>query len=233
MTKQEVKKGDFIEIEYVGRLKENGKIFDLTKESVAREEGIYQESTKYKPVILCIGHKEVVSGLDHALAGKFVDEEFNVEVQPEDAFGKKRTDLIKLVPLSFFSQKGVRPVPGIQFSFDGLVGMVRSVSGGRVLVDFNHPLSGKVLIYEVKIIKKIEGTKEKLEGFLGNLMGDKFEVEIKDGHAIVKADIPAKIDKKLAEEVKMRIPEIKLIEFKPKEEQKGIKGTTEIHSSQK
>ena len=51
-----IKSGDFIEIDYVGRIKETNQIFDLTKEDVAREEGINNKSAKYESKIICVGN---------------------------------------------------------------------------------------------------------------------------------------------------------------------------------
>jgi len=230
MSGKNIAKGDFVEIEYVGRIKDSGKIFDLTDSELAKEKGIYQSDARYGPVIICVGYRDVVSGLDDEFIGKEAGTEFDVEVGPEKGFGKKRAELIKLVPLSVFSEKGVRPVPGVQFSFDGVIGIVRSVSGGRILVDFNHPLSGRILFYHIKIVRKIKDDKKKIEGFLRNILKD-FSVEVKDGHAVIRADIKAGADKnlndeakkklregikkKISNEIKKRIPNLKLIEFRP------------------
>ncbi|MBU1203979.1 MAG: FKBP-type peptidyl-prolyl cis-trans isomerase [Nanoarchaeota archaeon] len=232
MVQEEIKKGDFVEIEYVGRIRDTEKVFDLTDAEVAKKEGIYRPDSKYGPVIICVGYRDVVSGLDDGLVGNKIGSEIELEVVPEKGFGKKKTELIRLVPLNIFTERGVRPVPGVQFSFDGVVGTVRSVSGGRILVDFNHPLSGKVLKYYVKIIRSIESDKEKVEGFLRNILKD-FSVEIRDGHAIIFAEIKEGFDKKLSEEIKKRIPTLKLVEFKKKSDGGEKKPIKKVTASQK
>ena len=84
----------------------------------------------------------------------------------EDAFGRKDTKLIQLIPTSKFRQQNIQPFPGLQLNIDGMFGTVKTVSGGRCLVDFNHPLSGKDLVYEVKLTRIVHDSKEKLAALL-------------------------------------------------------------------
>ena len=62
-----MKEGDFVRIDYVGRIKGSGEIFDLTKEDVARKNGIYNPNMNYKPVPIIIGARMVIKGLEDAL----------------------------------------------------------------------------------------------------------------------------------------------------------------------
>ena len=80
-------------------------------------------------------------------------------INAEDAFGKKDAKMIQLIPMSKFRQQKIQPIPGLQLNIDGSFGVV-TVSGGRCLVDFNHPLAGKDLVYDVKINKIVEDDKE-------------------------------------------------------------------------
>ena len=50
-------------------------------------------------------------------------------------------------------------------NFDGKMGKVLSVSGGRVLVDFNHPLAGKEIIYEINVKRIVQNIDEKIKSF--------------------------------------------------------------------
>ncbi|EFK97351.1 peptidylprolyl isomerase FKBP-type, partial [sediment metagenome] len=45
----------------------------------------------------------------------------------------------------------IRPMPGLPVNIDGMYGIIRTVAGGRVIVDFNHPLSGKEIVYNSKL----------------------------------------------------------------------------------
>lgn len=206
-----LKKGDFIEINFIGRLKENNHIFDLTDEKIAKQNNLYNKDLKYKPVIICLGFNDIIKGLDKELIGKDIGK-YKVEIKAEDGFGKKRHDLIKLMPGSLFLKSNIKPVKGLQVNLDGIIGKIISVSGGRCVVDFNHPLSGKDLIYEVDVLRLVNDLKEKVESVL-RLVNDKFEVTIEDNNVIIKG-IKKELQSKLNEELKNRIEEIKTIDFK-------------------
>lgn len=214
---EQIKKQDFIEIEYTGKLKEENLIFDTTDEKVAKENKLHNHD--YGPVILCIGEQQILKGLDKNIEGKEIGNEYNFDIQPEDAFGKKDAKLIQLVPISKFKQQKIQPIPGMQLNIDGVVGTVKTVSGGRTLVDFNHPLSGKELAYKIKVNKKVTDDKEKLSGYLRLSIGTKdFETEITNSNAKIslKNEIPEEVKEKLSKKITELIPNIKKAEFQLK-----------------
>ena len=59
----------------------------------------------------------------------------------------------KLLIPNFRLSQTLNPIPSLPVNIDNLNGIIRTVSGGRVIVDFNHPLSGRVLSYNVKVNK--------------------------------------------------------------------------------
>ena len=213
MTK--VKKNDFIEIDFVAKIKGTNQIFDLTEEKTAKENNMYDDKFTYEPQIICVGKCDVISGLDDFLEGKEVGKSFEVEIEPEKAFGKKNVKLIKLVPLSEFKKRKIIPYPGLKIEFDGYSGVIRTVSGGRILVDFNHPLASKELVYKVKINKIIEDEEDKINGLLKILVGQKDSgLQVETGNVILTLKIPPELQTMLVEEIKKRIPSIKKVEFK-------------------
>jgi FKBP-type peptidyl-prolyl cis-trans isomerase 2 len=155
--------GDFVEIEFVGRIKSTNEIFDLTSEDLARKEGLYSKDHEYKPAFVIIGNHMVIPGVEKELEGMKVGEERTFDVSPKDGFGFRSPKLIKIISLSKFLENRINPVPGTFVNIDGMNAKVQSVSGGRVRVDFNNPLAGKELTYKVKILRKIEKNKEKVE----------------------------------------------------------------------
>jgi FKBP-type peptidyl-prolyl cis-trans isomerase SlyD len=161
-----VERGDFIKIHYTGRLKEGGRVFDTTIEKVAREAGIYEDRFRFREMPIVIGARHVIEGLDEALIGWEVGEKKVIEVPPEKGFGIRDPKLVKVVPLKDFKRQGVNPVPGMRMEADGKIGKVQSVGGGRVRVDFNYELAGKVLEYEVTITEKVNKLEEKIRHLL-------------------------------------------------------------------
>ncbi|MBU7027292.1 MAG: peptidylprolyl isomerase [Theionarchaea archaeon] len=161
-----MEKGDFVTINYTARVKETNKIFDTTFEDVAREEGIHMENAKYGPVTVVLGARHVIRGLEKALLDMDVGEEKEVDIEPEEAFGKRKRSLVTKVPLREFRKHDLLPRPGMQIEINNRWATVRSVSSGRVILDFNHPLSGKVVHYSVELLGTVEDTKEQIEALL-------------------------------------------------------------------
>jgi FKBP-type peptidyl-prolyl cis-trans isomerase 2 len=171
-----ISKKDFVEIEYTGRLKEENIVFDTTDEKVAKENNL--QGGEYGPVVICVGENQVLKGIDKNLEGKEIGKEYSLKIPPEDAFGTKDAKLIQLIPTNKFKQQNIQPMPGMQLNIDGIMGTVKTVSGGRTLVDFNHPLSGREMSYTVKVNKKITDDNEKLAGYLRLSLGTKdFELQ--------------------------------------------------------
>jgi FKBP-type peptidyl-prolyl cis-trans isomerase 2 len=213
-----IKKGDFIELEYTGRIKTDNQIFDTTDETLAKKEGRNTQGMEFGPITICVGEKNVLPTLDAELEGKEIGKEYKVEVSAENAFGKKDAKLVRIVSRSVFTKQKMNPYPGMQIQGEGTFGVVRSVSGGRVVVDFNHPLSGKDLVYEIKIVKKVEDTEKRVECVSKfNLLPSKklYSLEIKEDLLKItsKIDIAEDIKKRFEEKLKKLVPKIKKIEF--------------------
>ncbi len=199
----------FIEVEYTGRLKEDDTVFDTTNEELAKKEGVHNKYASYGLVIVCIGQGQLVKGIEEGLKGK-KEGKYTFDLKPENAFGKKSTQLIQLMPTSKLLKEKIQPVPGLQLNIDGNIATVRSVSGGRTVVDFNHPLAGKEVVYEVEVKRIVTNPKEQIEGLLGRL-GLEASVEVKDK----KADLKTKneLPKESQEELKKYLKELVDVEI--------------------
>jgi FKBP-type peptidyl-prolyl cis-trans isomerase 2 len=169
--------GDFIKIWYIGRV-ENGDIFDLTDEDTAKKEGIYNPKIRYTPVPIILGANFVIPGLEKALLEMKVGDKKTVSVEPKDAFGDRDPKMVRVVPKSAF--KETVPKQGMIVDFSGIKGRIQSVSAGRVMVDFNNPLAGKKLNYEVEIKEKIDAPKDQAGAIFEFLGIENAGIDIKD-----------------------------------------------------
>jgi FKBP-type peptidyl-prolyl cis-trans isomerase 2 len=192
-----IKKNDVIEINYTAKLAEDNQIFDTTEEQVAKDNNLYSEEVKgqFKPLILCVGQGQVIQGLDNSFIGKKSGDNFSIDITSEQGFGKKDPKLIQLVSMSKFKKEKIRPMVGMQVNIDDSQGIIRSVSGGRVVIDFNHPFSGRDLSYNVKIIKTFEENKEKLTLLVKSMFGIESEVKIEGKKADITLKLPANVPK--------------------------------------
>lgn len=155
------KKGDFILVNYVCRVKETGEIVESTM-----GEGHPHEEHPHEPLLVVVGEGWVPKGLDEALEGVEVGQRLEVEVPPSKGFGERDLSKVRLLPLRRFTREGVNPTPGMQVEVNGRPAIVRSVGAGRVQVDFNHPLAGKTLLYEVTVEKALRTRAEKVKALI-------------------------------------------------------------------
>ncbi len=196
-----VQKGDVIRLNYTGKVKETGEIFDTTYEEMAKEAGIYSENAVYGPVPIAVGAGHVLKGLDEQLEGLEVGEKYEIIVPPEKGFGMRDPKLIKTFTLGQFRRQGIYPFPGMPVEIETesgrkLKGKVMTVSGGRVRVDFNHPYAGKHLVYEVEVVEKIEDPIEKVKALIELRMPrvDTEKVIIEVGEKDVTVDFSGLMD---------------------------------------
>lgn len=177
-------KGDLVLVNYVGKT-EDGEIFDLTVEERAQEEEIHREDIQYEPIPVLVGEEYVIEGLDEVLQEMEVGEEREVEIPQEKAYGERDSDKIETYPEKEFQRQDVNPRPGEELMIGNRRGKVLTNNSGRVRIDFNHPLSGEDLEYEVEIIEKVEDDEEKVDKIFQHVVGHG-DYEIEDG--VVKVE---------------------------------------------
>jgi FKBP-type peptidyl-prolyl cis-trans isomerase 2 len=178
-----LQKKDFIEIFFTGKTKE-GEIFDSNIKEDLKKANLNSEP---KPFIFCLGEGMFLNAVDEFLIGKDLGD-YSLNLLPENAFGKRNSALIQVFPARVFKEHKVNPIPGTIFSFDGKLAKVISVSGGRIMVDFNNPLAGKEVNYKIKVIRKVENSDEKVKALNEFLFRRNIEFEIKDNKLILKVE---------------------------------------------
>jgi len=224
---EKVENHDFVEVEYTGKLVD-GTIFDTNVEKVAKDNGIYNEKSSYKPTLVCVGEKQLLPGLDAELPGKEIGKDYSVELNPENGFGKRNVKKIQLVPMATFKEHKLNPYPGMQVDFDGKMGQVMRITGGRVMVNFNHPLAGKDLVYDFNIVRKVTDPKVQLESymkFVTQLPEQMVNISVEDDKATI--ELPFELPEQFHDELTKKLTEVtKLKEVKfAKKEMKAAEGT--------
>jgi peptidylprolyl isomerase len=187
--------GDFVLIEYTVRVKETGNIVDTTSEELARKENIYESGRVYGPVLVVIGKKWINEVVENAIREMNIGEEKTVEVPPEKAFGQRDPSKVRIIPLREFRRRNIGVRVGDVVDFGGAKGVVKSISGGRVVVDFNHPLAGKTLIYKVKVVGKLEEINDKIKALATRYLqipGNELEIIYDRENKRVEITIPTK-----------------------------------------
>jgi len=185
-------KGDFILIDYVARVVETGEVFDTTIEEVARREGIYKEGAIYEPMLVVVGEGWVLKALDEQLRNLDLNKEAHIEIPPERAFGNRDPSKVRMYPLRRLKAMGITPKVGMRVEIDGRLATIRTIGAGRVQLDFNPPLAGKTIAYDVTVKKKLETIEEKVAALIHRRIPivdiEKFSIEI--GEREITINIP-------------------------------------------
>lgn len=160
-----LKDGDFILADFIGYTHDDHRLFDTTKEEVAKAEGVFDEQETYQPRLTIIGQGWIVPGVDEALIGMKIGETKKIVLEPEKAFGIRDANQVRIIPRARI-KTDKKLVRGMRVRIGNQSGTVRHVGGGRVTVDFNPILAGHTVDYEITVIKRLSKTQEKLEAFI-------------------------------------------------------------------
>ncbi len=225
-----MEKGSIVKINYVERIKTTGKVTDTNIESMAKEAGILdsENPSRYRPTPTVVGSGKPIKGVDEALLGMQVGERKRFEVPPEKAYGPRNPKLMDHVPMSSFLKEGIRPVRGLPVRTRRGLAIVRSTTGGRVLLDFNHPLAGQTLDYEVEVagVAKDLETKVRwlIETRLPGIDSESHLIEISGNKAVVELNsqglskpVLERLQSVIRNEILANIPEISEVAFGPVE----------------
>lgn len=122
-------------------------------------DGSAAESTRVhnKPAKMRMGDGSVSAAFEAQLLGRQAGEQLTFTLPPEDAYGMPNPDNIYYLDRTKFSAESPAEV-GVIIGFgmpDGseLPGLIREVAGQSVTVDFNHPLAGQTLTFQLEILE--------------------------------------------------------------------------------
>lgn len=128
---------------------------------------VVDSSADREPLTFLQGHGQVIPGLEKALVGMMVGEEKEIVVAPADGYGEIQPDSLQLVPRNTFpSDMALEPGLGLHMR-DSDTGevfqvFVAEVRPNGVLLDFNHPLAGETLYFNIKVTELRLATPEEL-----------------------------------------------------------------------
>jgi len=125
--------------------------------------GTFDDGTQFdssydrgEPITFTVGSGQMISGFDSSIPGMSVGETKNITVSPENAYGPRVDEAVQTVPLTAF-QEGSEFVPGATIQGTGPTGQpfmakIESCDDTNVVLDFNHPMAGKSLNFEIELV---------------------------------------------------------------------------------
>jgi FKBP-type peptidyl-prolyl cis-trans isomerase 2 len=139
---QEAKNGDQVKVHYHGRL-EDGTTFD--------------SSEGRSPLEFEVGAGQVIKGFDDGVLGMKTGDKKTIHIPVEHAYGEKSDDMLIEFPLAQFPTD-MKPEVGMQLNMRSQDGrnfpvVISDVRQDVVVLDGNHPLAGKDLIFEIEMVE--------------------------------------------------------------------------------
>jgi FKBP-type peptidyl-prolyl cis-trans isomerase 2 len=140
-----IEKGNNVKLHYTGKF-ENGDVFDTSKER--------------EPLEIVVGSNQIISKLEESIIGMDSGEEKTIELDPKDAYGERNEELVKEMPLANLPE-GIEvgtTLRGTTPDGQPLQSVVKEVKEETAVLDFNHVLSGKKLVFDLNIVDVNENT---------------------------------------------------------------------------
>jgi FKBP-type peptidyl-prolyl cis-trans isomerase 2 len=139
-----IKEGSKVSVEYTGTL-EDGTVFDTNKGK--------------EPLVFEVGEKKIITGYEKNIIGMEKGQSKKITLKPEDAYGPVNEKLMVKIPKQSLQSKGVDAKEGMKVkmepkdqNYPPRIATIKKVEGDTIILDLNHPLAGKTLIFEVKIV---------------------------------------------------------------------------------
>ena len=135
MSDKVIEQGDTVKFSFTGKL-EDGSVFD----------------TSDGPITTQAGAGKLIKALDKQLIGMSVGEEKTVQAPPEEGFGYEDPKLVKMIPFDDFKKNELEPKAGMRIRTPNGVCQITKVIGDKeVEVNYNHPLAGKNVMFDIKV----------------------------------------------------------------------------------
>lgn len=134
-----VENGNTVKVHYTGKF-EDGSVFD--------------SSINNEPISFQIGSKQVIPGFENALLGMTVGESKTVTLTPEEGYGSTRQEMIQEIQRALVPADVTEGAQLTSTTDQGVYNaIVVEVKDETVLLDFNHPLAGKNLVFELELVE--------------------------------------------------------------------------------
>jgi FKBP-type peptidyl-prolyl cis-trans isomerase 2 len=137
-----VKKGDKVKVDYTGKL-EDGTVFDASEKHG-------------NPLEFEAGSGKVIRGFDEGIMGMKAGDSKTIKIPPEQAYGMPNPKMVQQIPKSLVpgSEKAQAGMMMIVTTPDGmkLPARIAAVEAETLTLDLNHPLAGKTLVFDLKVV---------------------------------------------------------------------------------
>ncbi|NPA79850.1 MAG: peptidylprolyl isomerase [Thermotogae bacterium] len=153
-----VEKGKVITFHYTLKDKATGEVIETSKDG--------------EPLTILVGGQQIIPALEEGMMGMEAGEKRDITLSADEAYGQRRDELVQVVPRHLFGDMELKEGMVLEANTpEGPIRMqVLSANENEVVVDMNHPLAGRDLIFEIELLSVRDATPEELEH--GHAHGD-------------------------------------------------------------
>jgi len=152
---KEIKCGDRVLIDLT-LIDSDGNLIFTTNRNIAAKDGFDTEHLKkIHPIVVTAGGKDVIKPLSDLLCHMVVGGRRKFVLSPAQAYGEYNPSLVQIVNRSLLEEKGISPDRGQILSINGAKATITDINQTHVVLDFNHPLAGRTLVYNIHVLKKL------------------------------------------------------------------------------
>lgn len=152
--------GPYLRIDYVARTGD-GRIIDTTDPDIAADSDLADLDAS-GPVVVVPGEGHLFEPLERAIRDADPGTTIEMTFEPEEAFGTADPEKMATI-----DEEAVAPEhrnAGTTVQLGGRRGVIEEVSDDTITVDFNHPLAGLTLAYEIEVLERIDGVESRAAG---------------------------------------------------------------------
>ncbi len=135
-----VESGQYVSVDYKGTL-QDGEVFDT--------------SEGRQPIEFQVGAGQMIQGFENAVVGMALNEEKTFTLEPQEAYGERDEELSRSFPRNEVPPS-ITPEVGMTVALQAegrqIPATISAVDDEQVTVDLNHPLAGKALTFEIKVV---------------------------------------------------------------------------------
>jgi peptidylprolyl isomerase len=135
---KKVQNGNYVQVHYTGTLE---------------DDTIFDSSAGRDPLEFQVGSGTIIPGFNDAVIDMKINEEKQVTLPPEQAYGPLREDLKREFPQEMLGEMQIEVGQELRFTSPRgpIMGKVLALEADKFQVDFNHPLAGKTLKFQIKV----------------------------------------------------------------------------------
>jgi FKBP-type peptidyl-prolyl cis-trans isomerase SlyD len=132
----------------------NGKMISLEYTIKFDDNRVVETNVGKAPLTYTQGANQIIRGLENAVEGMTVGEAKHVVVPPEEGYGSKDLSKFREVPKTIVPEhvKVGMQLQGKDASGKTIEPVVKEIKDDTVVLDLNHPLAGKTLLFDVKVV---------------------------------------------------------------------------------